>query len=152
MPYHSKTDCYWTIRTVPELSNEKIFLRFTHFDLYTDLTDKGNCNKGHFIQIYEGSIPRDEEKYCERPPPPYTSKGNLVKVYFNTQARDQRIKTKGGFLDILFSAKTESKYGRAAQSTAATILIYGACKHAMCHQKNSERLVSIGSRPEHQRC
>ena len=90
MPYHSKTDCYWTIRTVPELSNEKIFLRFTHFDLYTDLTDKGNCNKGHFVQIYEGSVPRDEEKYCERPPPPYTSKGNLVKVYFNTQARDQR--------------------------------------------------------------
>ena len=49
-----------------------------------------------------------------------------------------------GFLDILFSTKTESKSGRAAQYRLATIIIYGPCKHAICDETKSERLFLIG--------
>ena len=44
--------CFWTI--IAQSDEEHIFLTFGHFDLWTDPTDPENCDKGHYIQLYEG--------------------------------------------------------------------------------------------------
>ena len=44
--------CFWTI--VSQSDEEHIFLTFGHFDLWTDPSDPENCDKGHYIQLYEG--------------------------------------------------------------------------------------------------
>ena len=44
--------CFWTI--ISQSDEEHIFLTFGHFDLWTDPSDPENCDKGHYIQLYEG--------------------------------------------------------------------------------------------------
>ena len=44
--------CFWTI--VSQSEDEHLYLTFGHFDVWTDPSDPTNCDKGHYVQLYEG--------------------------------------------------------------------------------------------------
>lgn len=108
-PYHSNSHCYWTIRTPDGTADEKIFLHFTHFDTYVDPQDPRNCDKGHYVQVYEGSVPdqSNDKKYCGTMAPPlYVSRGNQIKVLFDAEIDDQDHQRSGFYATYNLGSET----------------------------------------------
>ena len=84
--YWQSTECTWIINAAN--TAEKIFIDFTHFDLYVE-TKPGepweNCANAHYLQIYESLHPSvNTPKYCGTTTPPlYVSHGSQVRVLFD---------------------------------------------------------------------
>lgn len=109
MPYQSKTHCHWLIRTASGFENDKIYIEFTHFDTYADPDESWDCaNRGHYVQIYEGSYPKEfENLYCgSEMPDLYISKGNQVTVVFDSQNGPENAERTG--FQAIYTAGQES--------------------------------------------
>ena len=84
--YYSQSACTWTIAA--KNSGEKVFLEFTHFDLYFE-TKPGeswtDCSKAHFVQIFESLHPAaNTPKYCgSEAPDSYASSGDTIRLIFD---------------------------------------------------------------------